>query len=514
MQASPSARLHPRFRHKIGLAVVLAVAADVLFYGRVPGISAALFMLLLTGSIWYANRLRFRDPAARSAMILAVAGCLALFENVSWLSGAFAMAGLVALAMTYHANWYRDGVRWLAVLFGFAARAWLVPFKDARMYRLALKKNGSTPDRKRQLVAWVLPAGASLVFAGLFADANPIISGWLAAIAEIGLPWPGHVLFWFAAAFLCWPFIRPRLRRLPRANEWRLDPTVSSMVDTLFSTGAILRSLVIFNAIFAVQTVLDATYLWGGQSLPDGMTYAQYAHRGAYPLVAAALLAAGFVLIAMRPGSESATKPIVRVLVYAWVAQTIILVGASVLRTGLYVSVYSLTYLRVAALVWMILVAFGLVWIVLRLVWNKSSAWLVRANLLTAMGLLYTFCFVDVGGAVARFNVEHSRAGAAQGFPLDLDYLEEIGPPALPALDWYLKAAKADMWDGTTQEGRQHLTVASLRTRLAWALAERHRDWRAWTFRSYRLALGVAPPLTGSYELYDKPQPDGAWAIE
>ena len=55
-----------------------------------------------------------------------------------------------------------------------------------------------------------------------------------------------------------------------------------------------------FNALFAVQTVLDLAYLWGGVRLPDGMTYADYAHRGAYPLIATALLAAAFVLAAMR----------------------------------------------------------------------------------------------------------------------------------------------------------------------------------------------------------------------
>ena len=46
------------------------------------------------------------------------------------------------------------------------------------------------------------------------------------------------------------------------------------------------RSLILFNALFALQTVLDLTYLWGGASLPDGMSHAEYAHRGAYPLIA------------------------------------------------------------------------------------------------------------------------------------------------------------------------------------------------------------------------------------
>jgi len=38
--------------------------------------------------------------------------------------------------------------------------------------------------------------------------------------------------------------------------------------------------------LFAIQTVLDIQYLWRGAALPDGMSYATYAHRGAYPLIA------------------------------------------------------------------------------------------------------------------------------------------------------------------------------------------------------------------------------------
>ena len=68
-----------------------------------------------------------------------------------------------------------------------------------------------------------------------------------------------------------------------------------------------------FNALFAVQTVLDLTYLWGGVALPDGMTYATYAHRGAYPLIVTALLAAGFVLVddaaGQRHGALAAVPP-------------------------------------------------------------------------------------------------------------------------------------------------------------------------------------------------------------
>lgn len=508
MLAVLDARFHPRLPHKVGLAILLVVAADILLYGAAPGISAAIFAALLGGGIWYANRPRPGDDTVWSAAILTVGGCLALVENVSWLSVSFALAGLISLALPWRADWRRDGVGWLAMLLVFATQAWLRPIRDSRFYRIAMRRTRSVVVHKAQLVAWVLPVAASLVFLALFAGANPIIADWLTALADIDLPSMDRMLFWVIAAFFCWPFIRPRLHRLHRnavTNRSVTSPVGVRLIDTLFSRAAILRSLIIFNAIFAIQTLLDATYLWGGLALPDGMTYAQYAHRGAYALVAAALLAAAFVLIAIRPNSPGVRDPLVRLLVYSWVTQTVILVGASIWRTNLYVSVYSLTYLRVAAFLWMVLVAAGLVWIVLRMALEKSNAWLVRANMLTAMTMLYVLCFVDIGGTIARFNVEHSRAVQPGSYSLDLNYLDEIGPAAIPALDWYLEATER-AWDGATRTSSR-----KLRTGLAWRLSQRHRDWRAWSFRSYRMALYIENKGIAGYHPTRR---DGVWAVE
>ena len=147
------------------------------------------------------------------------------------------------------------------------------------------------------------------------------------------------------------------------AGRWQDEqgPTLPKSEHLLFGRAAILRSLIVFNAIFAVQTALDLTYLWGGTALPDGMSYAHYAHRGAYPLIVTALLAAAFVLAAMRKDGPAEGSVWIKRLVYLWTGQNVLLVVSSILRLWLYVEVYSLTELRIAAGIWMALVAVGLV---------------------------------------------------------------------------------------------------------------------------------------------------------
>ena len=58
------------------------------------------------------------------------------------------------------------------------------------------------------------------------------------------------------------------------------------------------------------------------------------------------------------------------------------LVVSSMLRLDRYVEIYLLTGWRIAALVWMLLVAIGLVLIVARIVLKQSNGWLVRMNLI------------------------------------------------------------------------------------------------------------------------------------
>jgi hypothetical protein len=251
--------------------------------------------------------------------------------------------------------------------------------------------------------------------------------------------------------------------------------------DILFGKAAILRALVVFNILFALQTGLDATYLWGGVALPDGLSYAAYAHRGAYPLIVTALLAAGFVLAALRPGSETSGDPLIRRLVYAWVAQNIMLVISSILRLDLYVGIYALTYWRIAAFVWMGLVASGLALIIARIALGKSNEWLLSANLLTLSLTLYAGCFINFAALIANYNVDHSLEMTGQGISLDAWYLRSLGPGAFPAMDRFLDHQSRAANNSVFRElaGRRGSDEDWYRTI--------QENWRAWSFRDWRL---------------------------
>jgi hypothetical protein len=188
-------------------------------------------------------------------------------------------------------------------------------------------------------------------------------------------------------------------------------------------------------------------------------------------------LAAVFVLAAMRPGTEAERSRPIRNLVYLFVGQNVVLVISSILRLDLYVEVLSLTYWRVAAFIWMGLVAVGLLLIVMRIVYRRTNAWLVKANLTSLAATLYICAFVNFPSLIADYNVAHSREVSGQGAPLDIHYLLRLGPQALPALDTFL----------ASQPVVQPHLGGNARFRSAQSHLVRMQDWRAWTYRDWQL---------------------------
>lgn len=251
------------------------------------------------------------------------------------------------------------------------------------------------------------------------------------------------------------------------------------LLDIVFDQKTTFNALIVFNLVFLVQTSSDLFYLWGGQALPDGMSYAYYAHRGAYPLVATALLAIAIILIVLRDGGEGEKSRTVKCLVYLWIAQNALLVVSSLYRLNLYVAEYSLTGLRLAAGIWMCMIIFGLVTIIVRIAKKKGNSWLMHKNWLLVFVVFYLSALVDYEAVIANYNVEHSYEASGSGQQLDVDYLMSFGPSAIPAVEKFIDLKSVKFTP------KRKLLVVKL-SRLKNAVASSCDDWRCWHLRLSR----------------------------
>lgn len=478
---------------KTAVAVGLIVIADALLYAQPTGVGLGIYGLVLSLAVVAVFPALRRDPRALIALtIAAVAALLQLERPTLTLTACFFLAlGVAVLSPRAPA---RDDVWPWTQRVGMGVMKGLIgPFGDLRRLRSRRLKRRPGRSRLTGFSVILLPLAGGLAFLTLFAAANPLIG---ATLAKIRLPNIEFVrsLFWLAVGIAAWGVLRPRgLRRTIAPPDGRGDLKVFGVTPS-----SLTLSLIVFNALFALQNGLDVAFLWSHAPLPEGVTLADYAHRGAYLLIVTAILAGAFVLVALRPGSTTAGSPLVRRLVVLFVGQNLLLVASSALRTLDYVEAYGLTRLRIAALAWMALVAVGLVLVCVRLLRDKSSSWLINGNALAA-GLLMLVCaLVDLGAVAATWNARNAREVNGHGPRLDLCYLQRLGGSALVPL--------VEL-EGRPLPQAQSEAVRSVRESTMVELARGQANWRTWSWRGARrleAAMALASRHPASKPVFER----------
>ena len=438
------------------LAAGLAVG-DLLLWGVSPGLGAALAVLVLAVLPLVGRRDLHLGPhlAVAGGLVMALAVGLVLTGASLGLVLAPVILGLWAASLGQG-----PGLRFLVLLqdgvVGLASGG-------GNALRLLVGLRGV-----RGGAGWVLPIALTAVFAALLGFANPVIAQVWARLQDllegVSIPEAGRLGLWLILVVIIGSgFLRRHLR------EAAEDQPATRREG---SAASPLRFLLLANLLFAAQHLLDLRYLIGAAALPEGLTYAEYAHRGSYPLMATVLLAGVVVLAWFRPGSPAENDGRARGLVLAWLVQNALLVAAAAWRLHLYVDAYGLSRWRVAAAVWMAVVAVGLGLMAWRLLQRRSNAWLASASAAVTAGALVVITWVPVDAVIAWHNVQHCREAGGDGVPADLDYLADLDASAAPAIAWLAVHSRDQAMAAQAKEVAQAQQAV---------LTARRSDWRAWT---------------------------------
>ncbi|WP_136440985.1 DUF4173 domain-containing protein [Pacificoceanicola onchidii] len=471
-QASGKSLLERLPQRLLLVLLALVLLADLLFWERDAGLSLALYAWAVLAGFLGLDKAR-RDW--KLPVLICAMGSLPVIAHVQFLSVLFLMAGLLtALALLRWPEGTAPGavggqaLRLFLSLFGapFAplvaglkavaragqSEAGLLPKPEAGVMRAALRN-------------WAMPVGGGLILLSLMVEANPVLELRLTQITTFDVSGDliGRAVFWTGLGLLLWPLLTasPATLSMPKV------PAGSAGLGV--NAGSVLRALWVFNGILGVQTLMDLTIFVGGAGLPDGMSYAEYAHRGAYPLVATAMLAGVFALMARPFAHEnSALMP----LLMLWLAQNVALCASSALRLELYVEAYGLTYLRLHAFVWMALVAAGLGLIGWQIMGQRDNGWLSLRLLGLGLMTVYAACFINFAEIVAEQQLSRPVASVEE---LDISYVCNLGPMANDAL------TKA-------MEGNEDIARAVSYRHCRAEYAPAWDGWWDWTFRAWRVA--------------------------
>lgn len=484
----PIATAQERLLPVIVTSAVLTWLGDFLFWNQVPGISVAVFALIIGISLLVFPGERRASRSACIAAVLLVLACIATTLENSFSNVVVLIALLAVLMGERHfrevkgswARWSESFVAWLSAP---GRWPWLVRnMADSTM--TSAEFHHVTGERAVRSIQILAPAACLVViFSVVLGFGNAVFGELLARAGRESAQWifsfdfsPVRALLWIVLATFALALARPH-RAPEKARPWTRPLPILRRADAkvaLWQSGAVFVAL---NALFFVVNTIDVAFLWSHARLPENVSFSEFVHQGVYSLIFAVLLSALVMAVIFQQESAVARHRVLKALGWLWIAQNLVLIAGVFLRLKLYVDAYQLSELRVYVGCFLALVAVGFVLLALHVARSGSLNTLIWRNVIATFGLFFLVQFPDVAGVVARFNVEQWRN--EPGRTLDLAYLETLGSGAWPSI-----CTVATLEEQPFTAARARETVEKLATREIERRVQ--TNWRSYQIRHER----------------------------
>jgi hypothetical protein len=192
--------------------------------------------------------------------------------------------------------------------------------------------------------------------------------------------------------------------------------------------------LVLVDLLFLAFVLVQLRYLFGDSSLVEqtvGLTYAEYARRGFFELVAVAALVLPMLLLSDWALAEThgRGRRILRALAGVQLLLLFVIMASALKRMLLYQSAYGLTELRVYTMAFMTWLGIVLVWFAVTVLRGQRRPFAPGAAL-AGLSLILALNFLNPDALISRVNAQRAFAGAA----FDAAYATSLSADAVPEL--------------------------------------------------------------------------------
>ena len=468
-------------------AVALGILADALL-GRVPGRPGLNLTLwaLAGGAVLVFLLQRRSDPPARESQWF-VAGAL-VFALAFTLRDAEALAAFSVFA----------GVILMILAAGRAATAWAsdtqisdIVFSGARVALLcaagplgwgraapnaSARGSGWTTRGRTLLRGTVMALPALLVLGALLMSADPVFARVIRDVFQIDIePLIEHLA---VATFIAW-LSAGYLRAILVSDDEIMDKL--RVPKPALAAAEVSVALWILNLLFLLFMIVQLRYLFGGANLVEvtpGLSYADYARRGFFELVATTALVVPILLVAdwAAAPNEARQRTVLRGTMLVLAVLLLGVIASAAYRMSLYQSAYGLTEDRVYGsmiIVWLTLV---LGWLLLTVLRGRRERFALGAIVagVTCVGGLHV---VNPHALIARVNLDRAAAGKEY----DGSYLRTLSADAVPVIVARLE-----------QLPQAERCSAARMLDERWS-GERRGGWRTWNLSDWRARRLVAP---------------------
>ena len=496
-------QLAPRTRLGLEIAaagVVGGIVGDQLLRAMPWGLNMALgtTALVATGA-WLVLRHKIKPgpDAAWLAITALLLGFAFLRRDAQPLDGFDALALIGTLAMAAAsvqgeviAQWYPfDWIRGVASAAGASIiGGFQLLFSDIQWRELP--QDDRLRNLRRALLGVVIAAPVLLIFAALFASADPVFGNVLSNLfnfnADTVISHTFFIGFWafLVAGYFRWSFLgRPIQTLTPSAKS------IQSIVPLATAVG-------LLDLLFLLFVVVQLRYFFGGSGVVEqtsGLTYAQYARQGFFQLMTASILVLP-ILLGAEALVHTGSAPQVRVfrqLAGLLLALLSVVMISAFQRMRLYVEAFGLSAQRLYATAFMILLIGVLAWFAWTVLRGRRERF-VFGSIMQGLAVLAGLHLMNPDAFIVNTNLNRPHTER----PFDAKYAVTLGGDAVPPLLAALPRLGAE---------DRCIVVRGLLRR--WDQVE--VDWRTWNWsraRARSLVRGQAGALKTSLASCPSPQ--------
>ena len=321
--------------------------------------------------------------------------------------------------------------------FGFAVMSVLGSCAFFALNRYKKMTNSEKQSREKRLtgiLVFIMIFIILLVFFVIFREANPLFKKYTDFINLdfISAQW---IVFTLIGFFIVYGLLNNQRLQVfddfDKNQPLQLDSEKKYPKAFWNEKNAALALFSVLNIMVLVINLLDINFLYLGMGLPEGITHSQFIHEGVGNLMLSIFLAVGIILYFFRGhlnfGKEN---QFLRVLLYIWIAQNMMMICSTLLRNFHYIEEYNLTYKRIGVYYYLFVVLAGLFTVFLKLYQQRSNWYLFRINSIILYVILVLSAGVDWDLLISKYNIRHESSMAK----LDKSYLINLSSGNIPDL--------------------------------------------------------------------------------
>ncbi len=423
------------------LSVISGILFDYFFYGKIPGISYPLYLLLMLCLFsWNTRKILKVQRSFEWLLIVSIillSSTFALFSNpilraVNFLLIPLLLVSYTILAVHKESTWWR-----LEFIGDILKRVTIITMQNVHkpfiftLEQIAPKEKDSFRESgKKIFIGILISIPILMVIIPLLSSADLVFNHYLSNITKLSelinfrKPFSHGFLILFVSVYIfsyMWSFKTDHPPSpAPKYPTVLWDPTIA------------LTVLIIINSVYLIFSVIQVSYLYGAgsQLLPQGFTYAQYARRGFFELVAVTIFNLAIILLNIKFVKKDYKKPykLAKIALSLLVIFSLNLLFSANFKMFLYEEAYGLTYLRVfvhyfmGLLLVLLLLTLGRIW--------RSGFPLIKSYIIFSLIFYTTINFINVDTIIAKRNFQMFQKSGS----IDVYYLQGLSYDAVPEL--------------------------------------------------------------------------------